>query len=416
MEFLSDYGLFLAKAVTFVVCFVVLLSILMAFRQRDQRGEKGHIEVIKLNERYQAMADALKHAALPSELLKQESKEEKKKAKQQKADIKKAAKAQQQSSKQQSKSEQSKQVQNQADAQQGELAGEQHSENKSSEEKGSEENQTPSATIKTDESAPNTTAEDNPIDKKRLYVLNFNGDIKANATEHLREEITSVLTLARSKDEVVIRLESPGGVVHGYGLAASQLSRIKNKGVPLTVCVDKVAASGGYMMACVADKILAAPFALLGSIGVMAELPNFNRLLKKADIDYDVYTAGEFKRTVTTFGENTEKGKQKFREELQDVHTLFKNFIKDNRPTVDIDLVATGEAWYGPHAMDRKLIDSIMTSDEYITSQQDNADIFEVSYIAKKSLQEKLGMQAQSAIENALLKVIERLQFSRFFS
>ena len=357
MEFLSDYGLFLAKAVTLIVCLIIVLSIIMSLRQREIHHEKGHIEVTKLNERYSHMAETLKHAALDPVQFKQDSKAEKRKAKLEKAANKKAAKAK-----------------------------------------------------KTD------TETEVPTVKKRLFVLNFNGDIKAHATDHLREEITTVLSLAKESDEVVLRLESPGGVVHGYGLAASQLSRIKNKGVPLTVCVDKVAASGGYMMACVADKILAAPFAILGSIGVMAELPNFNRLLKKIDIDYDVYTAGEFKRTVTTFGENTEKGKQKFREELQDVHILFKDFISENRPSIDIDAVATGEAWPGRRALERKLIDAIQTSDEYITSQQDDADIFEIEYIARKTLQEKLGLPVQGAIENALLKVFERLRYSRFFS
>jgi serine protease SohB len=381
LEFLSDYGLFLAKAVTLVVCLIVVLSIILSLRHREGRAEKGHIEVTKLNDRFDHMADTLKHAALEPEQLKLEAKAEKKKSKQDKAALKKALKADKNAKK---KSDIKKEEDTAGDA-----------------------------------TADNTSADQEteiPAAKKRLFILNFNGDIKANATDHLREEITTVLSLASKKDEVVLRLESPGGVVHGYGLAASQLSRIKNKGVPLTVCVDKVAASGGYMMACVADKVLAAPFAILGSIGVMAELPNFNRLLKKVDIDYDVYTAGEFKRTVTTFGENTEKGKAKFKEELQEVHTLFKEFIHENRPVVDIDAVATGEAWYGRHALERKLVDELLTSDEYITEQQKQADIFEVEYVAKKSLQEKLGFNMQQALENAFLKVIERLQYSRFFS
>lgn len=373
MEFLSDYGLFLAKAVTLIICLIVVLSIVMAFRQREQRSEKGHIEVTKLNERYKHMADTLKHAALEPEQLKQESKAEKKKAKLDKAALKKSLKARASDKKQ-------------------DISG-------ASAAEGSE----------------TTTAESEPV-KKRLFVLNFNGDIKAHATEHLREEITTVLSLATPNDEILVRLESPGGVVHEYGLAASQLSRIRNQKIPLTICVDKVAASGGYMMACVADKILAAPFALLGSIGVMAELPNFNRLLKRADIDYDIYTAGEFKRTVTRFGENTEKGKQKFREELESVHGLFKDFIQEHRPVVEIDAVATGEAWYGRQALERKLFDEIMTSDEYISGQQADADIFEVEFVAKKSIQEKLGLNIQHAIESVLTKVIERLQYSRFFS
>ncbi|HEZ4337224.1 TPA: protease SohB, partial [Neisseria meningitidis] len=168
--------------------------------------------------------------------------------------------------------------------------------------------------------------------KSRLFVLDFDGDLYAHAVESLRHEITAVLLIAKPEDEVLLRLESPGGVVHGYGLAASQLRRLRERNIPLTVAVDKVAASGGYMMACVADKIVSAPFAIVGSVGVVAEVPNIHRLLKKHDIDVDVMTAGEFKRTVTFMGENTEKGKQKFRQELEETHQLFKQFVSENRP------------------------------------------------------------------------------------
>lgn len=402
MEFLSDYGLFVAKAATLIVCLIIVLSILMAFRQREHRSEKGHIEVTKLNERFENMAETLKHAALPPEELKRELKADKKKRKQEKAAAKKAAK-------QQSSRESKSDVENIKTSDNDKTLVD--TDSAQADEDQSDRNPASNS----GESISENISENKSDDKKRLFVLNFDGDIKAQATEHLREEITTVLTLAKPTDEVVLRLESPGGVVHLYGLAASQLSRIKNKKIPLTICVDKVAASGGYMMACVGDKILAAPFAVLGSIGVMAEVPNFNRLLKKAEIDYDVYTAGEFKRTVTRFGENTEKGKQKFKDELQDVHVLFKEFINENRPSVDIDAVATGEAWYGRRALERKLVDELITSDEYILGQQEQADIFEIEFVAKKSLQEKLGLSIQGAIEQALTKVLDRIQYSRFF-
>ncbi len=188
---------------------------------------------------------------------------------------------------------------------------------------------------------------DGPEQRKRLYVLNFDGDIRASATDNLREEITAVLNQSTEGDEVLVKVESPGGLVHGYGLAASQLRRIRDAEVPLTIAVDKVAASGGYMMACVADRIIAAPFAVLGSIGVLAQVPNFHRLLKKHDIDFELFTAGEYKRTVTMFGENTEKGREKFTEDLEETHDLFKDFVSENRPQLDIARVATGEVWYG---------------------------------------------------------------------
>jgi serine protease SohB len=221
--------------------------------------------------------------------------------------------------------------------------------------------------------------------RQRIFVLDFDGDVQASAVDQLREEITAVLSIATSSDEVVVRLESPGGMVHSYGLAASQLSRIVTKDIPLTIAVDKVAASGGYMMACIANKIIAAPFALLGSIGVVAQIPNFHRLLKNKDIDVEVLTAGEHKRTLTMFGENTDKGREKFREELEDVHTLFKDFITEHRPQVNITEVATGEAWYGRRALTHQLVDELKTSDEYIVDKCITCDVFRVKYIEDRS-------------------------------
>lgn len=235
--------------------------------------------------------------------------------------------------------------------------------------------------------------------KKRIYVVNFHGDIRASGVASLREEITAILTVAGDKDEVFVRLESSGGVVHGYGLAASQLMRIRDKNIPLTVSVDKVAASGGYMMACVANRILAAPFAIIGSIGVIAQIPNFNKVLKKHDIEYDQFTAGEFKRTVTMFGENTKEAKEKFKEEIEDIHVLFKDFIVQNRPDVDIASVSTGESWPGTRALERKLVDELKTSDDYLLESSKEADIYEIKYVRRKSLGEKLGIQMQRLMD-----------------
>jgi serine protease SohB len=245
-------------------------------------------------------------------------------------------------------------------------------------------------------------------------VLDFEGDIKASAAGKLTQEINALLTIATSDDEVVINLESMGGMVHAYGLAASQLKRITDQSIPLTVCVDKVAASGGYMMACIADKILAAPFAIIGSIGVMAEVPNFHRLLKKHDVDFEVLTAGEHKRTLTMFGQNTDKGREKFMEELQETHDLFKSFISENRPQVNIDQVATGEVWYGSKALENNLVDGVQTLDAYLMANRNDAEIYEVAFVEKKSLQEKLGLAAHTALDKTLLRWWERAQHNRF--
>ena len=254
-----------------------------------------------------------------------------------------------------------------------------------------------------------------PVDKPRVFVLDFDGDIKASATEQLRHEVTAVLSMAQPSDEVVVRLESGGGMVHAYGLASSQLARLRDAGLPLTVCVDKVAASGGYMMACVANRVLAAPFAVLGSIGVVAQLPNVHRLLKKHDIDVEVLTAGEFKRTLTVFGENTDKGREKFQEDLELTHQLFKGFVSRYRPQLDIDKVATGEVWLGLSALEHELVDGLQTSDEYLARRANEAEVFQLRFINRKSLQERIGLAASVAIDRVLLGWWERLLQQRFW-
>ena len=227
--------------------------------------------------------------------------------------------------------------------------------------------------------------------KKRVFVLNFNGDIRASEVALLREEVTAILLGVRKGDEVLVRLESAGGMVHAYGLAASQIMRLRDAGVDVTVSVDKVAASGGYLMACVANRILAAPFAVIGSIGVVAEIPNFNRLLKKHDIDYEQISAGEYKRTISMLGETTDRAREKVKEEVEQTHTLFKDFVKARRPIVDLDAVATGEHWLGTQAHQLKLVDDIRTSDDYLMSLRDTADIFEVEYTIKKKVLDRLS-------------------------
>lgn len=247
-----------------------------------------------------------------------------------------------------------------------------------------------------------------------LYVIDFKGSIDAKEVSSLREEITAILSVATAQDEVFVRLESGGGMVHGYGLAASQLQRIKDKNIPLTISVDKVAASGGYMMACIADKIISAPFAILGSIGVIAQIPNFNKVLKKHDIEFEQLTAGEYKRTLTMFGENDDLGRDKFKQELQETHDLFKEFVGKFRTQLDIDKVATGEHWYGTQALDLNLVDKIQTSDDYLIDQSETRHIAQIKYSQKKKLGERFGKSASIAIENSLLKLMQ-INLHRFF-
>jgi len=236
--------------------------------------------------------------------------------------------------------------------------------------------------------------------EKRLFVLDFDGDIKASAVKHLREEISAIISTANKGDEVVLRLESGGGMVHGYGLAAAQLVRLKEAGLTLTVCVDKIAASGCYMMACVADKILAAPFAVVGSIGVVSQMPNFNKWLKKHDIDYEMFTAGEYKRTVTMFGENDDEDRAKYKEELEQTHELFKHFVTTYRPQLDLSKVANGDHWYGEDALKLNLVDELSTSDAYLLKQMEDYQAYALMSRQKPTFAEKLGLAnaAHSAV------------------
>jgi serine protease SohB len=242
-------------------------------------------------------------------------------------------------------------------------------------------------------------AEEKGEARPRSFVIDFKGDLKASAVPSLREEVSAVLDVATADDAVIVRLENHGGLVHEHGLAASQLARIRDREIPLTVCVDKVAASGGYLMACVASKIYAAPFAILGSIGVLAQIPNFNRLLDSHGVDFEQITAGKYKRTVTMFGKNTDADRAKMKEELEDVHALFKAAVGRYRPELDLEKVATGEHWYGSRALEMGLADDIRTSDEVLLESAQERDLYHVRYRIKQPLQKRLMSNIDGALE-----------------
>src|SRR5438876_3151505 len=245
--------------------------------------------------------------------------------------------------------------------------------------------------------------------RPNVFVLDFKGDLFATAVRSLREEVTAITAVAGKSDEVVVRLESAGGAVPHYGLAAAQLMRVRDKSIKLTVCIDRVAASGGYMMACVADTVVAAPFAIIGSIGVVAQVPNFHRLLKKHDVDFQEMTAGEFKRTVSVFGEISEKGRKKFQEELEDIHLLFKDFVKAHRPKLDVDRVATGEHWLARRGLELGLVDQIGTSDDYLVGRAPIANVYQVSLERPRSLRDRLGALAAKSIDRLFVVLLTRV-------
>jgi len=337
VEFLSEYGIFLAKIVTVLIALVILITAIASASGKGEGSKKAKLSIRKLNDSFEEHKEQIEAEILTKEQLKEREKEEKKLAKEAKKSVSKGA----------------------------------------------------------------TKL------KPRVYVLDFDGDIKASAVDMFRESVSALMQVADPQlDEVVVRLESGGGMVHSYGLASAQLDRIKKAGLNLTVTVDKVAASGGYMMACVADKIIASPFAIVGSIGVVAQMPNFHRLLQKNEIDVEILTAGEYKRTLTMFGENTDKGREKFKNDLEETHTLFKDYVSDRRPQIDLAEVANGDIWFGTKALEVKLVDELMTSDEYILQRCQNNDVYELAFKEKKGIADKLGLAVTTGVERAISKYV----------
>ena len=330
MNFLIDYGLFLAKLISIVLAVLVVLFIFFSLVTYAKSKSKVKLDVHKLNEKYKSYHRTLSIVINNRHELKQFLKSQKKEDKR-KTGLKES--------------------------------------------------------------------------RKRIFVLDFHGDIHASAVSALREEITAVLTTATSHDEVLLRLESGGGMVHSYGLAASQLQRIKDANIKLVTAIDKLAASGGYLMACVADRIIAAPFAVVGSIGVLVQLPNFHRYLQKKYIDFEQIMSCDYKRTLTLLGKNTKKGRAKVKEEVEQTHALFKSFIQAHRKHMDVDQVATGEHWYASKALDFKLVDELKTSDTYLLAASQNYDLFEVRYKQKSSL----GEWVSQNISYVYQKLLSRL-------
>ena len=403
MELLFDYLGFLAKTATVVVAvLIVLTAAVSASAHRAMRpSPTGHIEVTPLNERLRNMQRTVEEAALPMSVVKKRRKADEKARKKH---LKDEARREKERSKRPAAPAQAESVETPAEdaAHAGDDKDASDSNAGSSEALASATSAEPAVSAdpaKEQAEAKTTTSQTSEQQTDhRVFVLTFDGDIAASGVEALRQEVSAVLGAAQAGDEVVVRVESAGGAVHGYGLAASQLARIRSRGVTLTVAVDKVAASGGYLMAAVADQILAAPFAVVGSIGVVAQIPNVHRLLKKHDVDVEVHTAGRFKRTLDVLGENTEQGRAKLREELEDVHALFQEYVSSWRPKLDLEAVSTGEHWYGQRALDRALVDELVTSDEYLARACERADVFEVAWTVPKRPLERLAGQFASAL------------------
>lgn len=249
--------------------------------------------------------------------------------------------------------------------------------------------------------------------RPRIYVLDFKGDIRASAGNNLREEVSAILGMARAGEEVLLRLDNAGGLVHEHGFASSQLARLTSRDLKLTVAVDKVAASGGYMMACIADHILAAPFAVLGSIGVLAQVPNVHRALEQRGVDMEMFKGGKYKRTVTVLGRNSDEDRAKYQQEIDEIHALFKQFVAEHRPALDLDKVATGEHWFGRDALALGLCDAIGTSDDWLMTRRADAELLRVRYRHRERLGQRLAHAVRDAPAQALDRIVQRLWEAR---
>jgi serine protease SohB len=381
LEYLIQYGMFLAKAATIVVAIVLVIGAIAAAGNRQRRASKrGEIVIERLNDHLEDLHDAVREEVIDPATLKLDNKARSKREKEE-------AKAETKRAKAEAKDKAKGKAKEKAKPKDGSSQG-------------------ANAAIPENKSLTDTRLDDAPSRRKRVYVLDFDGDVAAEEVSSLREEITTVLSIAEPCDEIILKLESPGGMVHAYGLAASQLQRIKDAKIPLTICVDKVAASGGYMMACLADKLVAAPFAIIGSIGVVVQLPNFHKILKKNEVDYEVISAGEYKRTLSTFGEITDKGRAKVQEDVENIHEIFKQWVKSHRPIVDVSRVATGETWVGMQAKERYLVDELNTSDDVLVRACKDADVFEVNYKFRQTLQDKLGAAVEAGVARAANKLL----------
>ena len=335
MDWLAQYGLFLAKAATLAAAIGVAAALAAGAARHTRAGRRRSTppEVVPLNREYRRMEAAFESAALPRKALRAR---------------RKAGKAERKAREREERRR---------------LAG------------------------------------GGDGGRHRVFVIDFKGDLRASGVDALREEVTLVLAVATDRDEVVVRLENSGGTAHGHGLGASQLARIRERGIPLTVTVDRVAASGGYMMACVANRIIAAPFAIVGSIGVFAAIPNLHRLLEARGVDVEQFQAGEHKRTVTMLGKNTDAGREKLQDQLDNIHKLFREFVAEYRPSLDVERVGTGEYWHGRDALELNLVDELRTSDDYLYAASREADLYRIQGAGQPRLRQRLSELAELAVD-----------------
>lgn len=243
---------------------------------------------------------------------------------------------------------------------------------------------------------------------KPLAVLTFVGDIGAKQYKSFGQLIDEVIINKSEIDEVVVVVNSPGGAVSPYGNVYSQMERVRDAGLKLTVCIDVVAASGGYLMSLPAHKIIAAPFSMVGSVGVMAFVPNLRGLLEDYNINPRTFTAGKYKRTVSLTDEATEEEVEKFKQQLNAIHRLFLEAVKKYRKDVKMEVVETGEHWTARESVELGLglVDDIATSQQYLLEANRDRDLIILS--------QKRGFWEGGLLSRFVQGVIEKIELRLF--
>lgn len=236
-----------------------------------------------------------------------------------------------------------------------------------------------------------------------VFVIDYVGSMMASEVVYLTAKIDAIILKSNKDDEVVINITSPGGAVSGYGLVASQIKRLKTAGLKITATVDTVAASGGYMAAVVSDEIIAAPFAMVGSIGVVANVMIYEELLKNIGIQTNVYTSGDSKRTVVPSRVPNAEEEAKLEAQLEEIHSRFKDHVLSFRPDIDEDKVFTGQAFLAADAINFGLVDKIGTSDELLLNlYKDGHRLIEVQFIIEENIGGSVTKQVSAGLVDAI--------------
>jgi serine protease SohB len=252
--------------------------------------------------------------------------------------------------------------------------------------------------------------DEKPLAERPIAVVSFDGDVRATKRKIVSALIDELIVNKDKLSEAVVVVNSPGGSVAEYGLLYAEMERIRAAGISLTVCIDTYAASGGYLMSLPANRIVAAPFAFVGSVGVVAYSPNIHRLLKKHDIEPRLFTAGEFKRTVTLIGDDDEEAKQHFQHQLESLHGLFLAAVKKYRTGANFEKIGTGDHWTAEESQTQNLglVDHIATSREYLLKLNADRDLVHLSQ-KKHMLEGGLGRFAAQLSEELVDRILTRV-------